>query len=405
MRTSTLVCHGRWALVLALVLPACANRGMEAPEPDGTGGSLGTGGSGSGGVPGTGGAGRGGTTGTGGTLSTGGSPGTGGKAGGTGTGGTVSTGGTPGTGGTPATGGTPGTGGTPATGGTPGTGGVAGSAGGQPGTGGQAGSSATGGTPGTGGVAGGGGAAGAGTGGAAGGGGAAATGGSGGHGGASGSGGAAACVVTSSALDCTSAGALPLTPDGLVTDFSNWSSTAMAWCDADGLTGSIFSYGGSATGTTYAALVDTTAANFKMNFTVPANGYAGAGILFNSCVNASGFNALSFTATMPSGSLNGCSLLVQLATQDQRPSNSTNPSGGTCNPTGTCYQHPAVTLTTVPGTTTKTVYTQLFTAFSNPSMSTIATRTQVIGVQWQVNGTGAGCTVELHADDVKFVTQ
>ena len=49
--------------------------------------------------------------------------------------------------------------------------------------------------------------------------------------------------------------------------------------------------------------VDTTAANpnLKMNFTVPAGQYAGGGILFNSCVNASAFTALSFSAVVTAG--------------------------------------------------------------------------------------------------------
>ena len=39
--------------------------------------------------------------------------------------------------------------------------------------------------------------------------------------------------------------------------------------------------------------------------------------------------------------------------------------------------------------------------------STIPTRTQIVGLQWQANssaGTGT-CTVELRIDDIKFITQ
>ncbi len=406
MRTSTLVSYGRWALVLALVMPACANRGMEAPEPDGTGGAHGTGGSGTGGAPATGGtagSGRGGTTGTGGT-STGGVPGTGGTSTGgvPGTGGTH-TGGVPGTGGT-STGGVPGTGGT-STGGVPGTGGT--STGGVPGTGGQAGSAATGGTAGsaaTGGSAGGmGGAAGKGMAGAGGGAaGAPATGGSGGHGGAAGSG--ANVCAASTTLDCTAAGALTLAPDGVVTDFSaaQWSAGTATWCNADGLSGSIFSYG-TMTTATFAAAVDTTAANpnLKLNLTVPTSGYAGGGILFNSCVNASAFTALSFSAVVTAGSLTNCTWFVQLQTQDQRPNTATNPGGGTCNPTTTtCYQSPSSPNLAAPTTTGKT-YSQAFTTFTG--MTAIPADTQIVGIQWQVNGsTSGGCTVELRTDDIKF---
>ena len=51
--------------------------------------------------------------------------------------------------------------------------------------------------------------------------------------------------------------------------------------------------------------------------------------------------------------------------------------------------------------------TALFAGFSNPAGSTIPTRTQIVGLQWQANsaaGTGT-CTVELRIDDIKFITQ
>jgi hypothetical protein len=96
---------------------------------------------------------------------------------------------------------------------------------------------------------------------------------------------------------------------------------------------------------------------------------------------------------------------VQLQTQDQRDSTATNPSGGTCNATTTtCYRYPAVTGLTAP-TATASTYRETFTLFTNPSSSTIATPTQVTGVQWQVNSgsSGAGtCTVELRIDSVIF---
>ena len=44
---------------------------------------------------------------------------------------------------------------------------------------------------------------------------------------------------------------------------------------------------------------------------------------------------------------------------------------------------------------------------SNPANSAVVTAGQITGLQWQVsssNGTGT-CTVELHIDNVRFVTQ
>ena len=416
--------------LLAVALAGCANRGMEAPGPEetGTGGSFGTGGSGTGGVSPTGGGGalgsggRGGTagtvatggkTGTGGVTTTGGVTGTGGvvaTGGVTGTGGVIATGGVTGTGGVVATGGVTGTGGVVATGGVTGTGGVI-ATGGVTGTGGvvaTGGVTGTGGVVATGGVTGTGGTAGAagkagGTGGTAGSGGVTGTGGAAGAGGKAGASGNV-CTL-GGVLDCSTAGALKL-PDGDVTDFSptDWNGSTATWCNADGLSGSVFSYSGASPSAATAA-VDTSAQNLKLNLTVGAMGYAGGGLTFDSCVNASSFTSVQFTAAITAGSLTGCTWQVQLQTQDQRDSTATNPSGGTCNATTTtCYRYPAVAGLTAP-TAAASTYRETFTLFNNPSSSTISTPTQVTGVQWQVNSgsSGAGtCTVELRIDSVIF---
>ena len=413
--------------LLALTVGACANRGMEAPGPEetGTGGIFGTGGSGTGGIStigGTGGSNVGGRGGTGGSVATGGRAGTGGA---TGTGGVIATGGVTGTGGVIATGGVPGTGGVTATGGVTGTGGVV-ATGGVTGTGGitatggvtgTGGVTATGGVTGTGGVTATGGVTGTGgitgTGGAAG--KAGATGGAGGKGGAKRTGGSAGAGGKAGAsgnvcpagglLDCSSAGALKL-PDGQIADFSSteWNASTSTWCNPDGLSGTLFSYAG-ATPSVATAAVDTSAQNLKLNLTVGAMGYAGGGITFDACVNASSFTSIQFTAAITAGSLTGCSWQVQLQTQDQRSSTATKPSGGTCNATTTtCYRYPAVTGLAAP-TATASTYREAFTLFSNPSTSTISTPTQVTGVQWQVNSGSSGtgtCTVELRIDNVIF---
>ncbi|HEY6477454.1 MAG TPA: hypothetical protein VI456_12810, partial [Polyangia bacterium] len=208
-------------------------------------------------------------------------------------------------------------------------------------------------------------------------------------------------------LDCSSAGAMKV-PDGLITDFSTpqWNMASGKWCDADGLRGSLFAYSGPATTSTSAAVVDTTAQNLKLNVTVAAMGYAGGGVSFDSCVNAAAFTSVQFTATLTAGSLAGCSWQVQVQTQDERPSNATSPSGGTCNPDAgaSCYRYPAVANLALP-TATATTYAEPFTTFSNPASSPIMTRTQVIGVQWQVNSASSGtgtCTAELRIDNVTF---
>ena len=204
------------------------------------------------------------------------------------------------------------------------------------------------------------------------------------------------------ALDCSTSGALKL-PDGHVADFSSpeWNSSTATWCDADGLRGPVFSYSG-ASPSAATATVDTTAQNLKLNLTVGATGYAGGGLTFESCVNASSFTSVQFTAAITAGSLTGCTWQVALQTQDQRPTTDTNPSGGTC--ASNCYRYPAVAGLTFP-TATASTYREAYTLFNNPASSTISTPTQVTGIQWQVNSGSSGtgtCTVELRIDNIVF---
>jgi hypothetical protein len=204
---------------------------------------------------------------------------------------------------------------------------------------------------------------------------------------------------------CTSAGSLKLTPGGDVTGFTaqEWNATTGKWCNMYGLDGNVFSYAG--TGSTSAWAVDTTNPRaMRLTMTVTAGQYAGGGVSFDSCVDASAFNSVEFTAQVVSGNLNNCNWQVQLQTQDQRPSTATDPTGGTC--ASNCYRYPTAANLAVPAAG-GTTYTQLFTSFSNPAGSTIPTRTQLTGVQFQVNsnsGTGT-CTVEMRFDSIRFVTQ
>ena len=152
--------------------------------------------------------------------------------------------------------------------------------------------------------------------------------------------------------------------------------------------------------------MDTTAQNLKLSFTVgAAQGYAGGGLIFQSCVNAAAFTKVSFSATLTAGSLTGCNWQVQLQTQEQRPSNATNPTGGTCNPdAGTsCYAYPAVMSLAAP-TATATTYSEPFTTFS-PTSTVTNTRNQLVGIQWQLNsasGTGTCSGVEIRIDNITF---
>jgi hypothetical protein len=192
-------------------------------------------------------------------------------------------------------------------------------------------------------------------------------------------------------------------PGGLITDFSpaQWNGGTSQWCDTSGLRGHLFAFSG-ASPSAAAAVVDTAAQNLKLDLTVGMTGYAGGGIAFESCVNASAFTAVQFTASITSGSLTGCVWQVQLQTQDQRGTTETDPTGGTC--ASNCQRYPVVSNLAVPGATA-TTYTEAFSAFTNQTGSTIPMATQMTGVQWQVNSSSGGtgtCTVELRIDDIKF---
>jgi hypothetical protein len=171
--------------------------------------------------------------------------------------------------------------------------------------------------------------------------------------------------------------ALDLGTTGNVTDFSaaDWDSTAEKWCNAAGLDGSLLYYAGTS------SMSDTNVemASLRLDWTVTAGQYAGGGLTFDSCVDVSDFDTFSYRATLLSGSLNGCSILVQLETQDQRPTTATSPSGGTC--ASNCFRFPTATATAP--TATATTYTLPITSFSNPVGSTV--RSQVVGIHWQAN--------------------
>ena len=111
-------------------------------------------------------------------------------------------------------------------------------------------------------------------------------------------------------LDCT----VPLTlNDGVVSDFSamQWSALLGKYCDSSGLRGSPFGYPTPSTGDAGQTLggtasVDTAMRNLKVTLGVAPGGYAGGGISFESCVDASSFNAIQFSAALTAGSFNGC---------------------------------------------------------------------------------------------------
>ena len=242
---------------------------------------------------------------------------------------------------------------------------------------------------------------------------------SGGSTGAAGSGntgGRFACATPGATFDCTGA---PLTlPTGHVTDLSmrEWNVTDGKYCNEAGLRGSVFSYSGPTDADSGVSLssnshgVDAPAGNFRLSLTAGPAGYAGGGISFDSCVNATSFNALRFSAWVASGDITGCNFKVQLQTFEQRPTSQAPP--GLCDTVaGSCYSFPASPNLAL--TTTPTPITVRFADFTTNTTHANAAPGQIVGLQWQLESGAAAedggiqpaCTVEIRIDDISFVTQ
>jgi hypothetical protein len=235
--------------------------------------------------------------------------------------------------------------------------------------------------------------------------------------GVTGSGGAAGKNVCTPKPDLTCGASTSITlPDGHITDFSasEWSPMNGKYCDASGLQGSIFSYSGGPAvedgGVTSAnnQAVDAPAGNFHLTLTVGAGGYAGGGITFDGCVNASAFNALRFSAFLETGDVSGCTFKVQLRTFEQLPV-----TQGGCDPDAgaSCYRFPASA--DLPLAASATTFTVKFADMTTSATHVNPIPAQIVGLQWQLEsrpapddgGVQPSCMGEVRIDDIGFVTQ
>lgn len=214
------------------------------------------------------------------------------------------------------------------------------------------------------------------------------------------------CSGSISALNCAAPFVLPA--DGHVTDFSyrEWNPGPRKWCNVAGMHGAIFSFPGSNTNDHNDQTVNTDDGSFRLILTVSPGSYGGGGLAFEAgCVDASAFEGVHFSIAVASGSLTGCTYQLQLQTFEQRPiqQNSPNPPGGCDQNTTSCYSFPAATGLPAPSTDTANP-TQVMIPFSSFAQSgMMPAPKELVGLQWQVNASGAGCTVELRIDDVGFI--
>jgi len=183
---------------------------------------------------------------------------------------------------------------------------------------------------------------------------------------------------------------------GLVTNFSDWNATTGRWGASGALQGSLFAYKGGPEADAGMPTANVVSQALSLRLVVTPGGYLGGGTTFNSCVDVSAYTMLTFTVAVTAGDLNGCSLQAQIQTFDQRPT-SADPPGG-CEPSASCFNFPAAAVTNTVGSAATPVSVPM-ASFSG--WNDISPR-EVIGLQWQVNSSGGGCTPTLVIDDVRF---
>ena len=121
------------------------------------------------------------------------------------------------------------------------------------------------------------------------------------------------------------------------------------------------------------------------------NAFFGFGLFFDSCVDASAYNAVQFTIN---GTLGDCALRFALtSSQNVDPAN---------DPRGTCTEascFPPSTPIAIAGTTVVR-----FFDFTFPGSPNIVDPSSLIGIQWQMDTPpGVACNANFSIDDIRFV--
>ncbi len=203
---------------------------------------------------------------------------------------------------------------------------------------------------------------------------------SGGSGGSGGSGVTFACSHT----------AVP--ESGTITDFDPWSGTG-EWGEDMGLTGGSYTYGNSADGSSLTATVTSGV----MHVTGSVSSYAGFGLWFGPCSDASAFTGITMTVggTLPSGS----ELEFQAQTSRNYPVSSTDMKGECMGTWGSpCASN-------VLNDVTPAVAIQVpWTMLTGGAPIAPLDPTELIGIQWQFNcdAGSAPCAIDVTLDDIAF---
>ena len=125
--------------------------------------------------------------------------------------------------------------------------------------------------------------------------------------------------------------------------------------------------------------------------TDPSNTWFGFGLFFDSCVDASAYNAVKFTIN---GSLGDCAIRFAV--------NSSETVSPADDPRGTCTEANCFPPST-PITTTGTMVVPFFGA-PFPGSPNVVDPRSFVGIQWQMDTPfGTACTASFTIDDISFV--
>jgi hypothetical protein len=188
-------------------------------------------------------------------------------------------------------------------------------------------------------------------------------------------------------------------PTPLITDFSEAvAGDPILFGTPPNVTGGTFSY--AAPGLTPSTLSLVPGANATPALEVaahpglptdPSNAWFGFGLFFDSCVDASAYDAVQFTIN---GSLGDCSIRFAVSSSEN-----VSPAD---DPRGTCTEATCFPPST-PITTTGTMVIR-FADFTFPGSPNVVDPKSFIGIQWQMDTpSGSACTARFTVDDISFV--
>ncbi|MES1171979.1 MAG: hypothetical protein ABUL77_01975 [Bacteroidota bacterium] len=182
-----------------------------------------------------------------------------------------------------------------------------------------------------------------------------------------------------------------LAPNANITEFTDATAQGRWGTAPTTFTGGIFSY--SEAGSTFTAAIDLAAHSFRLMGSVM--GYAGGGLYFDLCTDASAYSGVRFTIA---GDLGMCALELQVQTNSDKMVE-TNGMKGTCS-TGCSFPSAKNLQTMITGAGPQTI-TVPFSAFTGGAPVAFSNK-EVVGLQWQLTSM-TSCSPNVTIDNVVWV--